>query len=122
MTPEQLAVNEINTGLYCFDIAWLRSVLPSLSAHAHKDEIYLTDTIERAAMIGRAGVCVHDDSVEILGVNDRWDLAQARGIMQARIIEAHARSGGGVKIFRRGPRNGRPSSWETPRPDARPRT
>jgi bifunctional UDP-N-acetylglucosamine pyrophosphorylase/glucosamine-1-phosphate N-acetyltransferase len=96
-TPEQLAVNEINTGLYCFDIAWLRSVLPSLSAHDHKDEIYLTDTIEHAARIGRAGVCVHGDSVEVLGVNDRWDLAQARGIMQARIIEAHAR--GGVTFF-----------------------
>ena len=50
----QLAIGEINTGLYCFDIAWLRSVLPTLKPHAHKNEIYLTDVVERAASEGGA--------------------------------------------------------------------
>jgi len=92
-TPEQRAITEINTGLYCFDIAWLRAVLPTLEPHAHKDEIYLTDVVERASAEGRCRVLVHSDFGEVLGVNDRHELAQARVKLQARIVEAHGRSG-----------------------------
>jgi bifunctional UDP-N-acetylglucosamine pyrophosphorylase/glucosamine-1-phosphate N-acetyltransferase len=92
-SPEERAVNEINTGLYCFDIAYLRAVLPTLPTHDHGDEVYLTDTMERAAADGRAGVCIHPDPDEVLGVNDRWDLAQARRAIQDRILEAHGRNG-----------------------------
>ena len=92
-TPAQLAVDEINTGLYAFDIAWLRAVLPTLPVHEDKGEVYLTDTIALAGQEGRAGVVVHSDVNEVLGVNDRWDLAQARRVLQDRIIEAHARAG-----------------------------
>jgi len=92
-SAEQLSICEINTGLYCFDIAWLRAVLPNLEPHAHKDEIYLTDTVERAASEGRAKVVVHDDFSEVLGVNDRHELALARQALQARIVESHGRAG-----------------------------
>lgn len=92
-TPEQLAIDEINTGLYAFDIAWLRQALPSLPVHEDKGEVYLTDTIALAGASDRAGVVVHSDVDEVLGVNDRWDLAQARRVLQDRIIQAHARSG-----------------------------
>ena len=80
-SPEQLALTEINTGLYCFDVAWLRKVLPTLQPHSHKDEIYLTDTIEIAAKQGRVRVVVHDDFSEV------------RQVLQRRIIEEHARAG-----------------------------
>ncbi|MGB0638829.1 MAG: NTP transferase domain-containing protein, partial [Myxococcota bacterium] len=60
-SSEQLNITEINTGLYCFDIEWLRRALPELQPHAHKDEIYLTDTIELAATQGRVRVVIHDD-------------------------------------------------------------
>ena len=92
-TAEQLAVDEINTGLYAFDIAWLREVLPSLPVHEDKGEVYLTDTIALAGSEDRAGVVLHGDVEEVLGVNDRWDLAQARRVLQDRIIQAHARAG-----------------------------
>jgi bifunctional UDP-N-acetylglucosamine pyrophosphorylase/glucosamine-1-phosphate N-acetyltransferase len=92
-TDEELALTEINTGLYCFDIAWLRSALPKLEAHEHKNEIYLTDTLALAAQEGRARVVVHDDFSEVQGVNDRWELATARQGLQRRIVEAHARAG-----------------------------
>ncbi|MAY79626.1 MAG: UDP-N-acetylglucosamine diphosphorylase/glucosamine-1-phosphate N-acetyltransferase [Deltaproteobacteria bacterium] len=92
-SPEQLALTEINTGLYCFDVAWLREVLPTLQPHAHKDEIYLTDTIEIAAQQGRVRVVIHDDFSEVQGVNDRWELSGARQVLQRRIIEGHARAG-----------------------------
>jgi len=92
-TPDQLEVTEINTGLYAFDIAWLRAALPGLPVHEDKDEIYLTDTIAIAGNEDRAGVVVHGDVTEVLGVNDRWDLAQARLALQDRIIRAHALAG-----------------------------
>jgi bifunctional UDP-N-acetylglucosamine pyrophosphorylase/glucosamine-1-phosphate N-acetyltransferase len=92
-TAEQLKICEINTGLYCFDIDWLRTVLPTLEPHAHKDEIYLTDTVERAASEGRCRVLVHPDFDEVQGVNDRYELARARTVLQKRIIEAHGREG-----------------------------
>ena len=92
-TPDQLAIREINTGLYCFDIGWLRTVLPTLKPHAHKDEIYLTDVVEIAAQQRRCHVLIHDDLAEVQGVNDRFELGQAREVMQARIVEHHARNG-----------------------------
>jgi bifunctional UDP-N-acetylglucosamine pyrophosphorylase/glucosamine-1-phosphate N-acetyltransferase len=91
--PTELALTEINTGLYCFDIAWLRAALPKLEAHAHKNEIYLTDTLALAVSEGRARVVIHDDFSEVQGVNDRWELAMARQALQRRIVEAHARAG-----------------------------
>ncbi len=92
-TGDQLAVAEINTGLYAFDLAWLRAVLSTLPVHGDKGEIYLTDTLALASAEDRSGVVLHDDPDEVLGVNDRWDLAQARRVLQGRIIQAHARAG-----------------------------
>ena len=92
-SAEQLAIGEINTGLYCFDIAWLRAVLPTLEPHAHKDEIYLTDVVEKAASEGRCRVEVHHDFSEVQGINDRYELALARQVLQERLIEQHARNG-----------------------------
>jgi bifunctional UDP-N-acetylglucosamine pyrophosphorylase/glucosamine-1-phosphate N-acetyltransferase len=89
----ELAIDEINTGLYCFDIAWLRGVLPTLQPHAHKQEIFLTDTVQRASSEGGCRVVVHGDVQEVLGVNDRHELGQVRRVLQDRIVEAHARAG-----------------------------
>ena len=92
-TPEQLAITEVNTGVYCFDIAWLRTVLPTLQPHAHKAEIYLTDVVELASDDGRCKAVVHPDFDEVQGVNDRWELACARRRLQARIVETLGRAG-----------------------------
>ncbi|MEL6344011.1 MAG: bifunctional UDP-N-acetylglucosamine diphosphorylase/glucosamine-1-phosphate N-acetyltransferase GlmU [Myxococcota bacterium] len=92
-TPEQLALTEINTGIYALDIAWLRVVLPTFQPHPPKGEIYLTDTLELAAKAGRATAIVVDDPAEVEGINDRWQLAAARRILQQRRIAALARTG-----------------------------
>ncbi|MEC8194011.1 MAG: bifunctional UDP-N-acetylglucosamine diphosphorylase/glucosamine-1-phosphate N-acetyltransferase GlmU [Myxococcota bacterium] len=92
-TPEQLAITEVNTGVYCFDIAWLRTVLPTLQPHAHKAEIYLTDVVELASDEGRCKAVIHPSFDEVQGVNDRWELACARRQLQARIVERHGRAG-----------------------------
>jgi bifunctional UDP-N-acetylglucosamine pyrophosphorylase/glucosamine-1-phosphate N-acetyltransferase len=92
-TPEQLALREVNAGIYAFDLAWLREVLPGLSPHPPKGEIYLTDTLELAAAVGRARAVVVTDPSEVEGVNDRWHLSQARRVLQQRRIRALAESG-----------------------------
>jgi bifunctional UDP-N-acetylglucosamine pyrophosphorylase/glucosamine-1-phosphate N-acetyltransferase len=92
-TPEELAIQEINTGTYAFDLAWLRTILPGLAPHPPKGEIYLTDALELAAQAGRAGAICHDDADEMMGVNDRWALAEARHALQLELIHAHALDG-----------------------------
>lgn len=92
-SPEQLAIGEINSGIYAIDIAWLRQRLPGFAPHPPKNEIYLTDCVALAAAEGRAAAVTHDDEGEILGVNDRRQLAQAARILQDRILDAHLRAG-----------------------------
>lgn len=92
-TPEQLDIDEINTGVYLFDLAWLRTVLPDLQPHPPKGEIYLTDALELAAKLGRAGAVVHPDVEEVMGVNDRVALAEARHLLQQRVLRQHMLAG-----------------------------
>ncbi len=92
-TPEELAIDEINTGMYALDVAWLRRALPTLRPHPPKGEIYLTDLVELAAAEGGAHAIIHPDTVEVMGVNDRWALASARRHLQRRINRAWSLAG-----------------------------
>ena len=92
-SAEELLVNEINTGASVFDLAWLRGELPSFEPHAPKNEIYLTDALERAAQRGRAGAVILSDLQEADGVNDRWHLAKAEEVLQQRILKRHSLNG-----------------------------
>ncbi len=95
-TPDQLAIDEINTGLYVFDAAYLREALPRLQPHhrpGKAPEYYLTDLVEMAGGRGGAGALVHDDIDELMGINDKWALAEARAVLQERILRAHAMAG-----------------------------
>ncbi|NCO57355.1 MAG: NTP transferase domain-containing protein, partial [Deltaproteobacteria bacterium] len=47
-SPAELALGEINTGLYCFDLAFLRAALPNLSRDNAQGELYLTDVVAMA--------------------------------------------------------------------------
>jgi bifunctional UDP-N-acetylglucosamine pyrophosphorylase / glucosamine-1-phosphate N-acetyltransferase len=92
-TPEELAITEVNVGLYAFDIAWLRAALPTLQPHSHKGEVYLTDLVELAAAAGSLAVLVHPDLDEMMGVNDKWSLCTARRLLHQRTLRAHAEAG-----------------------------
>ena len=72
-TAEELAVPEVNTGIYAMDIAWLRTA--TRSAASSKGEYYLTDCVAFAAAEGRAAVLVLDDPAEALGVNSQVERA-----------------------------------------------
>src|SRR4029079_19427863 len=55
-TDEEIAVNEINSGLYAFDAAWLRGRIGSLNASPKTGELYLTELVELARADGRLRV------------------------------------------------------------------
>jgi len=75
-TAEQRAIGEINAGLYAFDAALLSQVLGKLGTHNEQGEEYLTDVVALLVDSGRT-VLAHatDDPTEVLGCNDRAELA-----------------------------------------------
>lgn len=92
------AIQEMNSGVYAFDAAWLvRDVLPHLTPHPPKDELYLTDAIEAAAAAGRLAAMKHDDPQELMGVNDRAALSVAEAVLRARINTHWMEAGVGMR-------------------------
>jgi len=83
--PEELSIDEINTGTYCFDLQWLRKAVQSLTPNNTQGEYYLTDAI--AFFVSR-GLTVHafltEDFHETLGINSRSQLAEAEAVLRMR--------------------------------------
>jgi bifunctional UDP-N-acetylglucosamine pyrophosphorylase / glucosamine-1-phosphate N-acetyltransferase len=93
-TPEILAVDEVNAGIYCFDAARLAEALPRLSTDNAQGELYLPQVVDLLHGDGHVIAAeVADDPAVILGINDRVQLAEVRAIAQRRILEAHMRAG-----------------------------
>jgi bifunctional UDP-N-acetylglucosamine pyrophosphorylase / glucosamine-1-phosphate N-acetyltransferase len=92
--PGQLALDEVNLGVYCFDGQTLGRDLPRLSDSNAQGELYLTDLPGMAVSEGRPVVTVDlEDPHEAAGVNTVSQLAEARWVMQARILELHMEAG-----------------------------
>lgn len=84
---DTLALREVNSGAYCFQAAWLWRNLERLPA-APNGETLLTDLVAAAVSQGLWVEAVEAaDPQEILGVNDRVQLAQAEAAMRRRIRE-----------------------------------
>jgi bifunctional UDP-N-acetylglucosamine pyrophosphorylase / glucosamine-1-phosphate N-acetyltransferase len=88
-TPEQLAITEINSGVYCFDGAMLAKVVNKLKPQNAQGEYYLTDLIAAIkAAGGKINAYICADAAEISGVNDRCELATvAKALRQRRNCE-----------------------------------
>ncbi|RXZ79272.1 bifunctional UDP-N-acetylglucosamine diphosphorylase/glucosamine-1-phosphate N-acetyltransferase GlmU [Paenibacillaceae bacterium] len=93
-TAEEAAVREINTGTYCFDNRKLFAALHSVTNNNAQGEYYLTDVIAILKQQGD-GVFAYRtaDPAESIGINDRIALAEAEGLMRARIIRGHQAEG-----------------------------
>ena len=93
-SPSQLAIQEINAGVYAFDADVLRSALGRLRPHNAQQELYLTDVISMVRSDGLSVRAVHvDDSTLVAGVNDRVQLAELAAELNRRIVAAHQRAG-----------------------------
>jgi bifunctional UDP-N-acetylglucosamine pyrophosphorylase/glucosamine-1-phosphate N-acetyltransferase len=93
-TPEELAIREVNTGVYAFDGGSLLAALAEIDAANAQGELYLPDVLPKLREQGKtiAGHPVSDPTLT-LGVNDRVELARVRALAQARIHERHQRAG-----------------------------
>jgi bifunctional UDP-N-acetylglucosamine pyrophosphorylase/glucosamine-1-phosphate N-acetyltransferase len=88
-TEEQRRINEINSGIYAFDLGPLFEAVRRIGSGNAQSEYYLPDLVriyrERGLPVETV---VLDDATEILGVNSRQELAELAGIMKTRRTEA----------------------------------
>lgn len=87
-TPEQLAIRELNAGVYCFQAAWLWEHVDEIPLARPKGEYYLTDLVGMAVDEGLSVEAVAVGSAdEVLGINNRVHLAKAERVLRWRINE-----------------------------------
>ena len=94
--PEEKTVCEINTGVLVCPAAKLKRWLDNLGNDNVQGEYYLTDAV---AMAVNDGVTVHgikaDSYVEVMGINDKKQLAEVERALQARLVDALMKEGVG---------------------------
>jgi bifunctional UDP-N-acetylglucosamine pyrophosphorylase/glucosamine-1-phosphate N-acetyltransferase len=87
-TPEELAIEEGNTGVYLVDSSLLWDSLCQVGDDNHQAEIYLTDVVAYAVREGRGVEALAlDGPDESLGVNDRAELAEAARVIRRRTTQ-----------------------------------
>lgn len=93
-TPEEQAIHEINTGVYCFNNQKLFAALKKINNNNAQGEYYLTDVIEILKHDHEVVTAYKmDDFDESMGVNDRVALARANKLMRQRINTKLMKSG-----------------------------
>jgi bifunctional UDP-N-acetylglucosamine pyrophosphorylase/glucosamine-1-phosphate N-acetyltransferase len=90
----ELAIREVNTGIFAFDGGALKHALDGLEPDNAQGEVYLPDVLPIMKQAGHGiGAHLATDANVTLGINDRADLARVRAIAQERINLAHMRAG-----------------------------
>ncbi len=93
-TPEELAIRELNAGVYCFDAGWLWDRVDQIPVSLPKEEYYLTDLVGMAVAEGRGvETVVAENAEETLGINTRIDLAEAEKVLRRRVNAGWMASG-----------------------------
>ena len=90
----QRDIIEVNSGVYAFNGAKLAAAIGKLKNDNSQGELYLTDVIEILRNEGgKIAAVLIDDFIEILGVNDRVQLAESAALLRDRINEDLMRAG-----------------------------
>ena len=93
-TPDERAINEVNTSIYCFRRSLLAPALRRLTPENSQGEYYLTDVIGVLYTAGYNVVSmVASDPIETAGVNDRAQLAAAEAALRDRTNDRWMRQG-----------------------------
>jgi bifunctional UDP-N-acetylglucosamine pyrophosphorylase/glucosamine-1-phosphate N-acetyltransferase len=93
-TSEERKLKEINSGAHCVKASFLWEALRQISTDNEQGEYYLPDIVKVASKNGKRviGLVVHD-SEEVLGVNNRAELARVEQIIRRRTNESFMLSG-----------------------------
>lgn len=87
-SPLQKKIREVNTGLYLISAQFLFDNIKKLKTENAQKEYYLPDLIELAVKEGhKVSALTHIDPDEVMGINNRVELAKANTIMRRRINE-----------------------------------
>jgi bifunctional UDP-N-acetylglucosamine pyrophosphorylase/glucosamine-1-phosphate N-acetyltransferase len=93
-TPRQLEIREWNPSIYAFRSDALWNSLSQVRPLNSQGEFYLTDTIGILHGMGEHIAAIKADSSEdVLGVNNRVELAAAASILRQRILSGHMLAG-----------------------------
>src|SRR6202043_2251800 len=90
-SEEERAITEVNSGIYVFSGRELWPALIKLENKNRAGEYYLTDIVR--LIKGKVHTLPVEDGDEILGINDRRQLAQAERVMRQRILDGLMTSG-----------------------------
>lgn len=86
-SPEERQINEINSGIYCFDTKKLFAALSSVQNDNSQGEYYLTDVPSLLSDGGEAvSLYHHTDAREVSGINNRIELADLERVLCRRTI------------------------------------
>ena len=84
-TPEQLRIREINSGIFCFDAKAFWKYIKEIRPDNPAGEYYLTDIVSIFVRAGlRVAAVKTPDATEVLGINNRAELAAADRILRER--------------------------------------
>jgi len=98
-TPEQHTIREINAGFYCFDAEAFWKHVHEIRTDNPAGEYYLTDMIGILLGAGhRVTALKVEDSTELLGINNKVELAEADRMLRERKVRELML--GGVTIIR----------------------
>ncbi len=87
-TDEERSVREVNAGVYCMSNCLpMWQALETLLPDNAQGEVYITDLVKRAAADGRCAAVTWPCETDLMGINDRCDLAQAEGYLRQRILQ-----------------------------------
>ena len=84
----QRSIDEVNSGVYIFDLELLREALTKVGSSNDQGERYLTDVIGVLRAAGNIVRAIETHETHILGVNDRRQLASAGAVLRERINDA----------------------------------
>jgi bifunctional UDP-N-acetylglucosamine pyrophosphorylase/glucosamine-1-phosphate N-acetyltransferase len=91
---DQLAITEVNSGVYAFDLGVLRAALAGLGTDNAQGELYLTDVVAVAHRDGLSvGAVELADPWLVAGVNDRVQLAAVGAEINRRVLDRWMRAG-----------------------------
>jgi bifunctional UDP-N-acetylglucosamine pyrophosphorylase/glucosamine-1-phosphate N-acetyltransferase len=85
-TADELALHEVNSGVYVFDAKLLASALSRVGTSNAQGEQYLTDVIGILREDGHTVRAVVTEQDNILGVNDRRQLSHVGRVLRDRIV------------------------------------
>jgi bifunctional UDP-N-acetylglucosamine pyrophosphorylase / glucosamine-1-phosphate N-acetyltransferase len=87
-SPEERRITLCNAGVMAFDGRKALEILDKIGNANSKGEYYLVDAVAIVRDMGWEAVVIETDEHEVRGINTKAQLAEAEGVMQARLRQA----------------------------------